>query len=98
PNLSKDYLAGSAPEDWLPLKPEDFYVGQGIDLKLNSDVRAIDPRAQSVVLAGGETIPYARLLLATGAEPVRLAIAGIDPPHVHVLRSLNDCRAIIASA
>lgn len=98
PNLSKDYLAGSAPEDWLPLKPEDFYTEQGIDLKLKAEVSAIDPRARNVVLGGGETIPYDRLLLATGAEPIRLPISGVDQPHVHLLRSLSDCRAIIASA
>ncbi|MCP4621487.1 MAG: FAD-dependent oxidoreductase [Bradyrhizobium sp.] len=98
PNLSKDYLAGSAPEDWLPLKPEEFYADQAIDLKLRTEVRSIDPVARSVVLAGGETIPYDRLLLATGAEPVRLPVPGVDQPHVHLLRSLDDCRAIIASA
>ena len=98
PNLSKDYLAGSAPEDWLPLKPEEFYADQSIDLKLKTEVGAIDPRARNVVLVGGETIPYDRLLLATGAEPVRLPISGADQPHVHLLRSLTDCRAIIASA
>src|ERR1043166_7998937 len=97
PNLSKDYLAGSAPEDWLPLKPDDFYADQGIDLKLKTEVSAIDPRARNVVLAGGDAIPYDRLLLATGAEPVRLPIPGVDQPHVHLLRSLNDCRASIAS-
>jgi NADPH-dependent 2,4-dienoyl-CoA reductase/sulfur reductase-like enzyme/nitrite reductase/ring-hydroxylating ferredoxin subunit len=98
PNLSKDYLAGSAPEDWLPLKPDDFYAEQGIELKLKAEVSAIDPRARNVVLGGGETIPYDRLLLATGAEPIRLPISGADQPHVHLLRSLSDCRAIIASA
>ncbi len=98
PNLSKDYLAGTAPEDWLPLKPDDFYADQGIDLKTGIEVRAIDAKARNVLLGGGETVPYDRLLLATGAEPVRLSIPGIDQPHVHVLRSLNDCRAIIASA
>src|SRR5437868_6726843 len=71
PNLSKDYLAGSAPEDWLPLRPEGFYAEASIDLRLNTEVAAIDPKAQNVVLAGGEAIPYDRLLLATGAEPVR---------------------------
>ncbi|MEA2967898.1 MAG: hypothetical protein QOE78_1159, partial [Alphaproteobacteria bacterium] len=98
PNLSKDYLAGSAPEDWLPLRPDDFYSGAAIDLRLNTEVKSIDTKARAVVLAGGETIPYDRLLLATGAEPVRLPIPGADQPHVHVLRSLADCRAIIASS
>jgi NADPH-dependent 2,4-dienoyl-CoA reductase/sulfur reductase-like enzyme/nitrite reductase/ring-hydroxylating ferredoxin subunit len=97
PNLSKDYLAGSAPEDWLPLRPDSFYVEVGIDLRLNSNVTSIDAKARSVVIAGDDAIPYDRLLLATGAEPVRLPIPGADQPHVHTLRSLADCRAIIGS-
>jgi NADPH-dependent 2,4-dienoyl-CoA reductase/sulfur reductase-like enzyme/nitrite reductase/ring-hydroxylating ferredoxin subunit len=95
PNLSKDYLAGSAPEDWLPLRPDSFYADAGIDLRLNSNVSSIDTKARNVIIAGGGTVPYDRLLLATGAEPVRLPIAGADQPHVHTLRSLADCRAII---
>ena len=98
PNLSKDYLAGSAPEDWLPLRPDDFYREARIDLRLNTEVTSIDTAARHVTTAGGETIAYDRLLLATGAEPVRLPIPGMDQPHVHVLRSLADSRAIIALA
>jgi NADPH-dependent 2,4-dienoyl-CoA reductase/sulfur reductase-like enzyme/nitrite reductase/ring-hydroxylating ferredoxin subunit len=98
PNLSKDYLAGSAPEDWLPLRGEEFYTEAGIELRLNSDVTAIDTKARTAVITGSDVIPYDRLLLATGAEPVRLPIPGADQPHVHTLRSLGDCRAIIASA
>src|ERR1700726_4287109 len=98
PNLSKDYLAGSAPEDWLPLRPDSFYAEAEIDLRLNTDVTSINTKAHSVIVAGGETIPYDCLLLATGAEPVRLPILGADHPHVHVLRTLADCRAIIESA
>ncbi len=98
PNLSKDYLAGSAPEDWLPLRPGGFYTDAGIELRLGTEVASIDAKAKEVVLAGGEAIPYDRLLLATGAEPVRLPIPGVDQPHIHVLRTLADCRAIIASA
>jgi NADPH-dependent 2,4-dienoyl-CoA reductase/sulfur reductase-like enzyme/nitrite reductase/ring-hydroxylating ferredoxin subunit len=94
PNLSKDYLAGSAPEDWLPLRPDSFYAEADIDLRLKADVVSIDTKARNVVLGGG-TVPYDRLLLATGAEPVRLPIPGADQPHVHTLRSLGDCRAII---
>ena len=98
PNLSKDYLAGSAPEDWLPLRPDDFYSEAKIDLRLNTEVTSLDTKARHVVTSSGETIPYDRLLLATGAEPVLLDIPGIDQPHVHVLRSLADSRAIIALA
>jgi NADPH-dependent 2,4-dienoyl-CoA reductase/sulfur reductase-like enzyme/nitrite reductase/ring-hydroxylating ferredoxin subunit len=98
PNLSKDYLAGSAPEDWLPLRPDDFYAQAGIDLRLNADVTAIEPKARQVVLADGATVGYDRLLLATGAEPVRLSLPGADQAHVHVLRTVADSRAIIALA
>jgi NADPH-dependent 2,4-dienoyl-CoA reductase/sulfur reductase-like enzyme/nitrite reductase/ring-hydroxylating ferredoxin subunit len=98
PNLSKDYLAGSAPEDWLPLRPDSFYADAAIDLRLKTEVSSIDTRARNVILADGKAIPYDRLLLATGAEPVRLPIPGADQPQVHLLRSLDDCRAIIASA
>src|SRR6185437_8955740 len=97
PNLSKDYLAGSAPEDWLPLRPDDFYQQADIDLRLGTTVTAIDPTARQLTTAGG-VIGYDRLLLATGAEPVRLPIPGANLPHVHTLRTLKDCRAIIDAA
>src|SRR5437762_12100281 len=98
PNLSKDYLAGNAPEDWVPLRGDAFYDEQGIDLRLKTVVARIDVRAREVVLDDGTKVAYDRLLLATGAEPVRLPLPGMDLPHVHTLRSLADCRAIIAKA
>ena len=98
PNLSKDYLAGSAPEDWLPLRGEDFYQDAGIDLRLNTSVSAIDSKTRSVTLGNGDKLPFDRLLLATGAEPVKLQIPGADQPHVHTLRSVADSRAIIKAA
>lgn len=98
PNLSKDYLAGTAPEDWVPLRPDSFYSENQIDLRLGAKVAAIDPREREVTLADGKSIAFDRLLLATGAEPVRLSIPGADQPHVHTLRSLADSRKIIASA
>ncbi|MBH5399533.1 FAD-dependent oxidoreductase [Bradyrhizobium sp. CNPSo 4010] len=98
PNLSKDYLAGNAPEDWLPLRGEDYYRDAGIDLRLNTDVCAIDVKTRSVTLGNGDKLPFDRLLLATGAEPVKLQIPGADQPHVHTLRSVADSRAIIKAA
>jgi NADPH-dependent 2,4-dienoyl-CoA reductase/sulfur reductase-like enzyme/nitrite reductase/ring-hydroxylating ferredoxin subunit len=95
PNLSKDYLAGKAPEDWVPLRPESFYAKNGIELRLGTEVVGIDTGARQVALADGEAVPYDRLLLATGAEPIRLSLPGADLPHVRTLRSLADCRAII---
>jgi 3-phenylpropionate/trans-cinnamate dioxygenase ferredoxin reductase subunit len=98
PNLSKDYLAGTAPEDWIPLRPLDFYAEQQIDLKLGARVAAIEPAARAVRLSDGSRLPYGALLLATGAEPVRPDVVGADLPHVHVLRTLADSRALIAAS
>jgi NADPH-dependent 2,4-dienoyl-CoA reductase/sulfur reductase-like enzyme/nitrite reductase/ring-hydroxylating ferredoxin subunit len=98
PNLSKDYLAGKAPADWVPLRGEGFYSKNDIALRLNANVAGIDARSGEVVLADGARTPYDRLLLATGAEPVRLTIPGSSQPHVHTLRSFADCKAIIERA
>ena len=96
PNLSKDYLAGTAPEEWIPLRPREFYDEHKIDLRTGTRVTAIDARKRVATLADGKTIAWEALLLATGAEPVTLAVPGGDKPHVHTLRSLADSRSIIA--
>jgi NADPH-dependent 2,4-dienoyl-CoA reductase/sulfur reductase-like enzyme/nitrite reductase/ring-hydroxylating ferredoxin subunit len=98
PNLSKDYLAGSAPQDWVPLRPDSFYSDAKIDLRLATKVASIDGKARHIALGDGKTLPYDRLLLATGAAPARLPIPGADQPHVHTLRTLADSRGIIAGA
>jgi apoptosis-inducing factor 3 len=98
PNLSKDYLAGSAPEDWVPLRGDDWYAENKINLRLKTEVTALDAKAKELALSDGSRIKFDKLLLATGAEPVRLDIPGAGQKHVHTLRSLADCRAIIAEA
>jgi apoptosis-inducing factor 3 len=98
PNLSKDYLAGNAPEEWMPLRGEDFYQNSEIDLAIGARVTEIDVAHGRVVLADGSSRPFGALVLATGAEPVRLPMAGADLPHVFTLRTLADSRAIIARA
>jgi apoptosis-inducing factor 3 len=97
PNLSKDYLAGTVPEDWIPLRPADFYKAQGIELHLRARAAAIAPAEGYVELEDGRRFRYGALLLATGAEPVRLPVPGADLPHVYYLRTLADSRAIIAA-
>jgi apoptosis-inducing factor 3 len=98
PNLSKDYLAGAAPAEWIPLRSPEFYAEHGIDLKLAARVAAIDTNAREVRLADGSRDHYGALLLATGAAPVPLDIPGSDLPHIHYLRTLADSRALVAAA
>jgi NADPH-dependent 2,4-dienoyl-CoA reductase/sulfur reductase-like enzyme/nitrite reductase/ring-hydroxylating ferredoxin subunit len=98
PNCSKDYLAGNAPEDWMPLKPPEFYIDQGITLELRTKATDVNVRARQVVLSDGRTLSFDRLLLATGAEPIKLEIPGAGQPNVHTLRSMSDSRAIVANA
>jgi NADPH-dependent 2,4-dienoyl-CoA reductase/sulfur reductase-like enzyme len=97
PNLSKDYLAGNAPEEWIPIRPEGFYEKHGIRV-VRARATAIDPKGKRVTLDSGVEQEFDRLLLATGAEPVRLPLPGSDRPHVFYLRSLADSRAIIKRA
>jgi len=97
PNLSKDYLAGTAPEEWMPLRSPQFYAEAGIELITGETVTGIDPAGRSVHLDGGRELGYGALLVATGAEPRRLPVPGADLPHVHYLRSFDDSRAIIAA-
>jgi NADPH-dependent 2,4-dienoyl-CoA reductase/sulfur reductase-like enzyme/nitrite reductase/ring-hydroxylating ferredoxin subunit len=98
PNLSKDFLAGTAPDDWIPLRPPDFYAERRIDLKLGSRVASLDLQRKRIQLEDGKTYEYGALLLATGAEPVRLKIEGAIDSQIHYLRTFADSRAIVAKA
>ncbi len=96
PNLSKDYLAGTAQEDWIALRSADYYGKQRIDLMLDARVSAIDVKQKRVKLAHGETVEFGALLLATGADPVRLPIPGAADSQLHYLRTFADAKAIVA--
>jgi NADPH-dependent 2,4-dienoyl-CoA reductase/sulfur reductase-like enzyme/nitrite reductase/ring-hydroxylating ferredoxin subunit len=98
PNLSKDYLAGTAQEEWIPLHPREFYHEHQITLLSDVRVTAIDPASRRLIVDHGPAREFDRLLLATGADPVRLTVPGAERAHVHYLRSLADSRAIIAAA
>ena len=95
PNLSKDFLAGEAQDDWIPLWPSDLYRERRIELLLGSAVSSIDPAARTVLLENGTRREFGSLLIATGAEPVRLPIPGQDTGKVRYLRSFADSRAIV---
>jgi NADPH-dependent 2,4-dienoyl-CoA reductase/sulfur reductase-like enzyme len=96
PNLSKDYLAGNAPEEWVFLRTADALAASKVTL-VSDTATAIDRSARTVTLATGKTLGYDALVLATGAEPIRLPIDGASLAHVHTLRTLADSRAIVAA-
>jgi NADPH-dependent 2,4-dienoyl-CoA reductase/sulfur reductase-like enzyme/nitrite reductase/ring-hydroxylating ferredoxin subunit len=98
PNLSKDYLAGNAQEEWIPLRDAEFYSSHRIELLLGTRATAVDAAARTVTLSDGRQLSYDRLLLATGSEPVRLDMPGANLPHVHYLRTFADSKSIIAAA
>jgi apoptosis-inducing factor 3 len=98
PNLSKDFLAGEAQDDWIPLWPTDFYTEHRIELLLGRRVTSIDPAQRTVRLDDGSDRAFGSLLLATGADPVRLTIPGASDDQVQYLRSFSDSRAIVERA
>ena len=98
PNLSKDYLAGEAQDDWIPLWPAEFYAERGIELVLGRRVSAIDTVGRTVQLEDGSQRAFGSLLLATGADPVRPPIPGATGEQVMYLRSFPDSRAIVERA
>ena len=96
PNLSKEYLAGTAQAEWIPLRPPTFYKDHHIDVRCDTRVVRLDPAHRALTLSDGSRVTYGTLLLATGAEPNRLTLPGATLPHVRVLRTLADCDALIA--
>lgn len=98
PNCSKDYLAGEAQPEWMPLRPDSWYVDHDVGLERNSDASRLDAEVKTVSLKDGRSFAWDSCLIATGAEPVRLSIEGFARPEVHVLRTLRDADAIIAAA
>jgi NADPH-dependent 2,4-dienoyl-CoA reductase/sulfur reductase-like enzyme/nitrite reductase/ring-hydroxylating ferredoxin subunit len=98
PNLSKDYLAGEAQDDWIPLWPPELYAERRIDLVLRTRAERIEPDTRTLLLEDGSRRPFGALLIATGAKPIRLQIPGADTTDVLYLRTFEDSRAIIARA
>ena len=98
PNLSKDYLAGTAPPEWLPLHPAAYYKELGVDLVLGRRVTTLDATARRLRIDDGTTRQFGAIVLATGADPVKLTIPGSDGPPVYYLRTLADSQRIINAA
>src|SRR2546427_4770917 len=94
PPLTKDYLRGESPREKAYVHERGFYEQHRIELETNATVSAVDPAQSRITLADGRAFDYDRLLLATGAEPRRIPIAGAELEGVHYLRTLTDCDAL----
>ena len=98
PNLSKDFLAGTAPDEWIPLRSPEWYDQRKIDLILNSRVTALDTKAKTVRTDNGKSFSYGALLLATGSDPIKIPVDGAESSQVFLLRSFADSKAILEQA
>jgi 3-phenylpropionate/trans-cinnamate dioxygenase ferredoxin reductase subunit len=94
PPLTKDYLRGESDRESAFVHETDFYAQHEISLLTGTTVAAIDPEMGSVSLQDGRVLGYDRLLLATGAEPRRIAVPGAELDGIHYLRTLADCEAL----
>jgi NADPH-dependent 2,4-dienoyl-CoA reductase/sulfur reductase-like enzyme/nitrite reductase/ring-hydroxylating ferredoxin subunit len=97
PNLSKDYLAGNAPEEWIPLRAPEYFAERNINLMLGKRVARIETDRARVIFSDGTPCEYGALLIATGASPIRL-LSSAGGGRIKYLRTLADSRDIIASA
>ncbi|MGN6687871.1 MAG: NAD(P)/FAD-dependent oxidoreductase [Actinomycetales bacterium] len=94
PPLSKSYLQGQSEFSEALVHPEQWYAGNDVDLRLGTRAVAADADAQSVTLSSGETLPWDRLVLATGARPRALPVPGGDAPGLLSLRTRSDADAL----
>jgi NADPH-dependent 2,4-dienoyl-CoA reductase/sulfur reductase-like enzyme len=96
PNLSKDFLAGAAPAEWLPLHPREYYEDQRIELRLGVTISSLDTTAKRITTSSGERLTFDALVLATGASARMLTVDGAD--RVSYLRTRRDGEALVAKA
>ncbi len=94
PNCSKDYLQGKAPDEWMPLRTDDFYQDYGIEIRTEQHVVSLNPTGKRIELASGETIQYDQALICSGGKPNKLPTPGADLDGIYMLRTLHDSQTL----
>ncbi|MFJ3956417.1 NAD(P)/FAD-dependent oxidoreductase [Arthrobacter sp. NPDC090010] len=90
PPLSKELLLGKAEESVVDVAPQAWYGEQDVQLVLGDSVVSLDPAEHELTLAGGGTLGYEKVLLATGARPRRIPLSGAELDGVMTFRTLED--------
>ena len=98
PNLSKAYLSGEAPAEWMPLRSDDFFKENGIEMLFNKKIKEVDIVKKEILTDKSEKFIFDKLLLATGGVPRKLNIPGSDLKNIFYLRSFDDSDKIIQAA
>ena len=98
PPLSKSFLAGKDKEEAIRISPEDFYRKHGIQISLNCEISNVDAGRKRLVSKTGEEFAFEKVVIATGARPRTLQVAGTKLRNIHYLRSLDDSKGIRESA
>ncbi|MBT7098120.1 FAD-dependent oxidoreductase, partial [Candidatus Poribacteria bacterium] len=98
PPLSKGYLVEG---DWEPSDfshhDEEWYEQNNVEFRGGVTVTAVDVESRQVSLSSGDSVAYEKLLIATGADVIRLNVPGADLEGIHYLRAIPDSDALIAA-
>jgi 3-phenylpropionate/trans-cinnamate dioxygenase ferredoxin reductase component len=98
PPLSKTYLRGEEGLGGWLVKPAQWYGDIGVELRTGVTIQGVDIRLKKVILDGGETVGYDKLLLCTGGRNRRFQVPGAKTPGVYQLRTVAECDAIRRAA
>src|SRR5215475_6228648 len=88
--LLSSVLAGEIASSDIELKPRNWWRDRGVTLRYGCRATAIDANARTVTLADGTSLPFARLVLATGSQPIKPPIPGMSLPGVITFRDISD--------
>ena len=94
PPLSKDYLAGEKPLERILIRPEAFWAERAIEVRLGTEVVAVDPETRILTTGEGARIGYGTLIWAAGGEARRLGCPGADCGGLHTIRHRHDVDAL----
>lgn len=97
PPLTKELLRDELASSELSIEAEEWFEANDVKLLLGSRVSAIDPRRGTVTLEDHIRLPAETIVLATGSEPVRPPIPGMEHPNIHTIRALPDSEGVIAA-